>query len=480
MVGEKLDPQATAVQPEGLILAFGAALGQGALTEPQARFAAQVQEDWSAEELPGFDPADVAHALAEFWAFGETATDPLSIRVRPARSAGGTDLKSDLLEIVQPDRPFLVDSIMGAVAEHGFSVRAMFHPVIDTPAGRRSMIQVYLAPVGEDRETALVEAVRDALADVQLAVDDFDAMKALIRRTIAELRASKAPIPEGERDEGLAFLDWLEGDRFVFLGARIYEYPRTASGGYAAEEPLYQPEGSLGVLRDQTLTVLRRGSEPAILSPQVRDHLLLGAPLVVAKSNLRSKVHRRGYMDYVGVRRYGADGKPSGEVRFVGLFTAEAYETPAHEVPVIRRKVEHVLKEAGKDPEGHSGKRLRNILETWPRDELFQISEDELLSMAMGVLHLYDRPRVRLFARKDPFDRFISVLMFVPRERYDSGVRERAGKILADAFDGRVSAYYPSFSDAPLARVHYVLGVTPGQHGDPDLATLEAAVAETA
>lgn len=480
MVGAKLDPKAAGVQPDGLISTFGAALGQATLTAPQIQFAAQVQEDWSAAELPDFDPADVAHALVDFWRFGETDSTPLSIRVRPAVRADGTDLKSDLLEIVQPDRPFLVDSIMGAIAEQGFSVRAMFHPVIDTPAGRRSMIQVYLAPVGEDREAALVEAVRDALADVQLAVDDFAAMKALIRRSIAELRASKAPIPEGEREEGLAFLDWLEGDRFVFLGARVYEYPRTAEGGYAAEEPLYQPEGSLGVLRDQTLTVLRRGSEPAILSPQVRDHLLLGAPLVVAKSNLRSKVHRRGYMDYVGVRRYGADGKPSGEVRFVGLFTAEAYETPAHEVPVIRRKVEHVLTEAGKDPEGHSGKRLRNILETWPRDELFQISEGELLSMAMGVLHLYDRPRVRLFARKDPFDRFISVLMFVPRERYDSGVRERAGRILAEAYQGRVSAYYPSFSDAPLARVHYVLGVTPGKHGDPDLATLEAAVAETA
>ena len=480
MVGAKLDPKAAAAQSEGLISAFKAALGVEALTAPQAAFAAQVQEDWSAEELPGFDPADLAQSWIDFWRFGEAASDPLSIRVRPAVRADGVDLKSDLLEIVQPDRPFLVDSIMGAIADLGFSVRAMFHPVVDTPTGRRSMIQVYLAPVGEDREAALVAAVRDALADVQLAVDDFDAMKALIHRTIDELRASPAPIPEAERAEGLAFLDWLEGDRFVFLGARVYEYPRTADGGYAAEEPLYQPEGSLGVLRDQTLTVLRRGSEPAILSPQVRDHLLLGAPFVVAKSNLRSKVHRRGYMDYVGVRRYGADGKPSGEVRFVGLFTAEAYETPAHEVPVVRRKVEHVLEQAGKDPEGHSGKRLRNILETWPRDELFQISEDELLSMSMGVLHLYDRPRVRLFARKDPFDRFISVLMFVPRERYDSGVRERAGKILAEAYEGRVSAYYPSFSDAPLARVHYVLGVTPGKHGDPDLAALETAVAETA
>ena len=477
MVGAKLDPKATAAQSDGLVAAFGVALGQGALTEPVRQFAAQAQEDWSAEELPGFTAADIAAALIDFWRFGEAASDPVAIRIR---AADGGELKTDLLEIVQPDRPFLVDSIMGAIAEQGFSVRAMFHPVVETAAGRCSMIQVYMAPVGEDREAALIGAVRETLADVQLAVDDFDAMKALMRRTIDALRDTPQAIPEAERAESLAFLDWLEGDHFVFLGARVYEYPRTSAGGYAAEEPLYQPEGSLGVLRDQTRTVLRRESEPAILSPQVRDHLLLGAPLVVAKSNLRSKVHRRGYMDYVGVRRYGPDGKASGEVRFVGLFTAEAYETPAHEVPVIRRKVEHVLSEAGKDPHSHNGKRLRNILETWPRDELFQTPEDELLTMALGVLHLYDRPRVRLFARRDPFDRFISVLMFVPRERYDSGVRERAGKILADAFEGRVSAYYPSFSDAPLARVHYVLGVTPGRHGDPDLAALETEIAETA
>ncbi|HQR91584.1 MAG TPA: NAD-glutamate dehydrogenase, partial [Caulobacter sp.] len=188
----------------------------------------------------------------------------------------------------------------------------------------------------------------------------------------------------------------------------------------------------------------------------------------------------RGYMDYVGVRRYGADGKPSGEVRFVGLFTAEAYETPAHDVPLIRRKVAHVLASAGKDPDSHNGKRLRNILETWPRDELFHADEAVLLAMALGVLHLYDRPRVRLFTRRDPFDRFISALLFVPRERYDSGVRERAGKLLAEAFGGRVSAYYPSFSDAPLARVHFIIGVTPGDHREPDMAALEDAIAETA
>jgi glutamate dehydrogenase len=484
MAAAKNDLQGSEAAGGPLLTAFAQALGKSVNTleaEPR-NFVAQAQDDWSADELPGFDSGDTAFALADFWRFGLETTDATepAIRLRRARKPDGTDLRGDLLEIVQLDRPFLVDSIMGAVAEAGFQVRAMFHPVVEAGGQRRSMIQIYLAPVGEDREAALIAAVTEALADVRLAVQDFEAMRGLMRRTIVELRDTKVAIPAEARAEDMDFLDWLASDHFVFLGARVYEYPRTADGGYAAEEPLYQPEGSLGVLRDQDRTVLRRGSEPAILSRQVRNHIEVGDPIVVAKSNLRSRVHRRGYMDYVGVRRYGPDGKPSGEVRFVGLFTAEAYETPAHDVPLIRRKVAHVLASAGKDPDSHNGKRLRNILETWPRDELFQTDEDQLLSMALGVLHLYDRPRVKLFTRRDPFDRFISALLFVPRERYDSGVRERAGKLLSEAFGGRVSAYYPSFSDAPLARVHFILGVTPGDHREPDLAALEAAIAETA
>ena len=481
MIGEKNDLKSAEAPIGPLVTAFASALGVPVEDLPATArgFAAQAQDDWSAEELPGLDIADVARALADFWRFGEAAKDLSEPAIRIRRAEGG-ETPSDLLEIVQPDRPFLVDSIMGEVTEAGFSVRAMFHPVSDCGGVRRSMIQVWLAPVGEDREAALVQSVREALADVGMAVRDFEAMRALMRRTIAELKGASTPVSTEEKAEDLDFLEWLESDHFVFLGARVYEYPRTADGGYAAEEPLYQPEGSLGVLRDQTRTVLRRGSEPAILSAQIRTHIDIGDPIVVAKSNLRSRVHRRGYMDYVGVRRYGADGKASGEVRFVGLFTAEAYETPAHEVPLVRRKVAHILNSAGKDPNSHNGKRLRNILETWPRDELFQTDDAQLLATALGVLHLYDRPRVKLFTRRDPFDRFISVLMFVPRDRYDSGVRARAGQILAEAFRGRVSAYYPSFSDAPLARVHYILGVTPGAHAEPDMAAVEAAIAETA
>src|ERR1700744_2117688 len=297
-----------------------------------------------------------------------------------------------------------------------------------------------------------------------------------MERRLAELQLHGAKASS----EDIAFLSWLQAEEFVFLGARVYEYPRMKTGDSAAEEPLYQAKDGLGVLRDPSRTVLRRANEPAILLGNVKHRLLSDPALTVAKSNVRSKVHRRGYMDYVGIKRYGADDRPIGEVRFVGLFTAEAYDQPASAVPLIREKVANVLARADMAPGSHNEKRLKTIVENHPRDELFQMTEDELLELALGILHLYDRPRVRLFERRDPFDRFASLLLFLPRDQYDSEVAAKAGRILASAYRGRVSAAYPSFSDAPLARVHYIIGFAPGEHDHPDLRELEAAIAEAA
>ncbi|HEY8615399.1 MAG TPA: NAD-glutamate dehydrogenase [Phenylobacterium sp.] len=455
--------------------------------EAARAFADQASADALTDELPELSAAELAANLADFWRFGERrrGRGP-TIRIVPVEGSRHNGL--DRLEIVQDDAPFLVDSVMGEIADQGLSVRAMFHPIVtvrrdragvrgETGTPRReSMIQVILDPVGADREAALAKGVKAALADVRAAVDDFPAMLELMARTIGELaeRGDKAS------EEELAFLRWLHKEHFVFLGARVYAYPRLPNGEYAPEEPLYQPTDGLGVLRDPTRTVLRRASEPAILMSEAQDRIVRDPALTVAKSNVRSRVHRRGYMDYVGVKRYGDDGRPSGEVRFVGLFTADAYDQPAANVPLIREKVARVLERAGALPGSHNAKRLKNIVENHPRDELFQMSEDDLLAQAVGVLHLYDRPRVRLFERRDPFDRFASVLLFVPRDRYDSDLRRRAGAMIADAYGGRLSAYYPAFPDAPLARVHYIVGFTPGQHLWPDLRALEAEIAEAA
>lgn len=474
-------PKLTAAQ-RGLVSAFTELAGDSPVA---AAFISQAAEDAAPDELPEVPAKALAAVLADFWTFAAARKGAAPV-IRLAAIDGAPGLER--LEILQDDAPFLVDSVMGEIADQGLSVRAMFHPVVEVARDRKgarldagevrreSMIQVILERVGADREAALVAGIEAALADVRMAVEDFPAMLDLMARTIAELEA--APTGPG-RDEELEFLRWLRDEHFVYLGARVYEYPRLKDGGYAKEEPLFQPQDGLGVLRDPTRTVLRRSSEPALLTAQVQASLT-GGPVTVAKSNLRSRVHRRAYMDYVGVKRYGADGKPSGEVRFVGLFTAEAYDEPTHMVPLVRAKAARVLSRAGKIPGSHNEKRLHNILETYPRDELFQASEDDLLANALGILHLYDRPRVRLFERRDPFDRFASVLLFVPRERYDSDLRQRAGEILAEAYGGRVSAYQPAFPDSPLARVHFIIAFQPGDHLEPNLKAVEAQIAAAA
>jgi glutamate dehydrogenase len=450
--------------------------------EVAAKFIAAFAADYRPDELPGVGAAELGARAAEFWAFATSHTGPApAIRVRPARASDGRDLGAELVEISQPDAPFLVDSVMGDLIDAGASILAMFHPLIDLAGGRRSTIQVWIEPLGDERGPKLVAGLTATLADVRLAVGDFQPMLALMGRTIAELKASPPPYDADGLGEDLAFLAWMDAGHFVFLGARSYDYPRTGDGGYAAEEPVIEAGTGLGLLKDETRSVLRRGSEPAVLSPQIRDELATAPPLIVAKSNLKSVVHRRVYMDYVGVRRYGPDGRPSGETRFVGLFTAQAYDEPVRNVPLLRRKIDRVMARAGQAVGGsHNEMRLANILETYPRDELFQASEDELLEIALGVLHLSDRPRVKLFVRKDPFDRFISVLFYAPRERYDADLRSEVGRHLAAAFGGHVSAYYPSYSDAPLARVHYIVGVAPGGHFDPDIASLERSIAQLA
>ena len=464
---------------ETLRTAFAAVVG--APTADQNLFLARVLEDFRPDELPDVSVADLAASLAAFWRFAESIPSGAApaARLTPAVGSGGRDLKRDVLEIVQPDAPFLVDSVMGEVGDAGAEVQAMFHPVVDEDGRRRSMIQIWLAPVARERRDGLVDGILAALADVRAAVADFEPMTALMARSIDDLIRA-APGDPDALAEDVAFLRWVETGRFVFLGARVYDYPRTAEGGYAAEEPLSQPEASLGVLRDQERSVLRRASEPAVLSAALRRRLQAIEPVIVAKSNLRSRVHRRAYMDYIGVRRYGADGLASGEVRFVGLFTAEAYDQSARDIPMLRRKVGTVMAAAGFAVGSHNAVRLANILETYPRDELFQVEAPTLLETAQDILHLSDRPRIKLFVRRDPFDRFVSVLFFAPRERYDAQLRQRTGEILAAAFGGRVSAYYPSFSDAPLARVHFIIGVSPGAHRDPDMREVEARVVAAA
>ncbi len=465
----------------------------GGLTPEARRYLKLVHEDAIAEDVEGLDIQDVLACAVRFWEYGEVRKPGETlVRIYPGKTASGAPLGRDILEIITGDKPFLVDSVMGELSEHGVNTRAMFHPVIDlgrndeglrdaaAPVIRESMIQVQFEPLDKARRKAVLAGMRATLHDVQLAVDDWMPMRAEMNRAIEDLHEAPAAAAEEEVAECIEFLRWLRDEHFAFLGSRRYVFPTDENGKLLHAEPDIIEGSGLGLLRDPEVNVLRRGSEPSMLAPAIQDFLNEPTPLIVAKSNMRSRVHRRVYMDYIGVKHWREDGQVTGETRFVGLFTAEAYDRMARDVPLIRRKVRRVLVRAQRGPGTHNAKKLQNIVENYPRDELFQISEEELLDISRGILHLQDRPRPKLFVRRDRFDRFVSIFVFIPREHYNTQLREDVGELIRAAWGGRLSAYYPHFGDGPLARVHFIIGLDPHNHLEPDLEELERQITQMA
>jgi len=387
-----------------------------------------------------------------------------------ARDEDGAYSENDtLLVAINDDMPFLFDSLIADVTASGGRLRAVFHPIVQQGGHSVSVIVLVLEPVvSEAKQLALVHGARATFAQVRVAVRDWRAMQARGQEAYEQLKAHPPKVPAEELAENLAFLEWLGDNHFTFLGARDYRFdPR----GEGALEPI--SESGLGVLSDTDARVIRRGPDRGAITPQVRAFLTQPSPLIITKSNERSLVHRRVHMDYVGVKTFDKDGRLTGERRFVGLFTSGAYSRRPSDIPLLRRTVAHVVARAGLPPASHDGKALSHILDTYPRDELFQISEDDLFATAQGILRLGERPTVRVFLRFDRFDRFVSALVFVPRDRYDTAARERIHHILANAFNGRMSSSTPTVDESVLARVHYIIGRNEGARPHVGVSQLE-------
>jgi glutamate dehydrogenase len=379
------------------------------------------------------------------------------------------------------DMPFLFDSLLAAMNAQGARVRALFHPVMtmkrdangtrsDTGAlGRESVIVLMLDPAMDDAERAeLIDGAREVFAQVRFAVRDWGKMIARLKEAVARLKTNPPPIAAEEIEESVALLDWLSDNHFTFLGCRDYAF----SGPSGKLEAV--AESGLGVLTDIQARVIRRGEERGTLAAEALAFFRRPEPLIITKSDERSVVHRRVQMGYVGVKMFDVAGRLVGERRFVGLFTSSAYSRRPGDIPLLRLKIERVRERAGLLPDSHDGKALAHILDSYPRDELFQLTDNELFAIAMGILRLGERPKVRVFPRFDRFDRFVSLLVFVPRDRYDTRTREKIHTMLATAFDGRVAGSTPTLDESPLARVHYVVARNTGPRPEVDIAMLEA------
>ncbi len=466
---------------------LGAAAAALALREPgvPADFLGKFFGRAAPEDLQRYRPDQLAAIADHAWAcFAERLPATAKVRLAPAGMIAGVAA----LDIVNDDMPFLVDSVLGELNERGLAVSFLVHPVflverndagalVGFEAGRRgegrreSFIHIHIDGLEDAAVMAEVaRALEDILGEIRVCVQDWQPMLTRARAIIADLRTNPPPLPVDEIAEAVQFLEWLAGDNFTLLGSRDYAY----TDDEQALQPMF--DTGLGLLRSRQMRLLRRGNQLVSITPEIREFLEEPRLLIVAKTAVRARIHRRVNMDYVGVKRFDAEGRLIGERRFCGLFTSTAYTRSTRAIPYLRRKVDHIIRRAGFDARSHSGKALVNVLETYPRDELFQIDEDTLYRFALTILQLDERPRVRVLPRRDRFDRFVSILVFVPRDRYDSRVRAQIGDYLAATYKGRLRAFYPFFTEGPLVRVHFIIGRYEGATPNPDAAELDRAV----
>ena len=442
-------------------------------------------------ELAAEPPEALAAAAASLFGFAQDRT-PGAAKVRVLPAGPGTGPRA-VAEIVTDDMPFLVDSVLAALALHGRAVASLLHPILrvrrdgagrllaldaEAPA-RESMMRVTLGAAGPvlsgtplrgmEGLDALEAALVRAMADVRAATTGFPAMLALLRGAEAEVAA-----PGGrDAEEAAAFLRWLIEENFVLLGHRRFTLAPDGTISVAAEE-------NLGLLGDPALPVFDALRDLSAIPQAVRSALSNPTPVTVAKANMRATVHRPQHADVVATRIFDTEGRVVGGRLFLGLFAAAAYNRNPRSIPLLRRKCDTILEMAGVEPDSHDGRALRNILDTWPRDELFQAPEAAILAGARRALDLTIRPRAALVVRHDPFERFVSAIAWLPRDTFDTRLRERIGQMVARAFDGRLSAYYIALGDAPLARVHYIVATRPGAVPAVDVSALESAIAQAA
>ncbi|MCW3815573.1 NAD-glutamate dehydrogenase [Micromonospora sp. DR5-3] len=434
------------------------------------------------EELIGFtaeemlDAARAHRDLAQQRVPGE-----LKLRIHEPDA----DQHHTVIEIVTDDMPFLVDSVTALLNSHHIDVHLLVHPLVVVrrePLGRLTEVSADVEPddaiAGDLVESWMhieIDPVRDpaereklrkelqrVLTDVREAVEDWPKMRQRALALADELAAARTsdnrpPVPEKDITDSVELLRWLAHDHFTFLGYREYRLVDTdgADGGQALEAVLGT---GLGILRSDSPEARALSS----MTPEAHEKVLEKRLLIITKANSRATVHRSAYLDYIGFKIFNDAGEVVGERRFLGLFSTAAYRTSVQELPVVRRKVAEVLDRSGLSLRSHSGKDLLQILETYPRDELFQIKTDDLYHAVIGVLRMAGRRQLRVFLRRDGYGRFISCLIYLPRDRFTTQNRLRMQDILLRELNGVGVDYTTRVTESMLARVHFIVRTDPG------------------
>ncbi|HEY4127342.1 MAG TPA: NAD-glutamate dehydrogenase domain-containing protein, partial [Gammaproteobacteria bacterium] len=449
-------------------------------------FIRQYYDDIAEEDILAHSPEDLFGAALSHFEFGaKRARGETKVRVFNAtEKKDGWKSAHTIIEMVNDDMPFLVDTTTMTLNRLGVGIHLTVHPIYNVKRDARGAIaDISVAKqegatteswmhievdsqAGAETLSRIETALQSAMRDVRATIGDWQAMRDKLKEVTQAVQKHRSVLGDAEVDEGLKFLEWLGDNHFTFLGVR--EYVLDEENG---EEVLkLVPNSGLGILRESNNKI---SQSFLVLPKDVRKRARAKEFMIVTKANSQATVHRPGYLDYVGVKRFGADGQVTGEWRFLGLFTTSAYATSPRDIPVLREKVAAVMRRSELPASSHDGKALTHILENLPRDELFQSTTDELFETAMGVVQLQERQRVKLFVRRDSFGRFFSCLIYVPRDRYTTVVRQRIEGILFQALNGKSVEHAVTLSESALARLHVIVRTTPWQLPKYDRVALE-------
>ncbi|HEU4838105.1 MAG TPA: NAD-glutamate dehydrogenase [Micavibrio sp.] len=435
-------------------------------------FAQKFLEKIPEDDLKQISAPVLAKTIESHWdLFQSKKKGKPSIRIyTPAKDKDGWGTGRTFIDIVQDDMAFLIDSIVAEIVRHGQLIHMLVHPTLYVNYGKDKNIKSFHAHHEEGRarysmtHVELRGTVNDAQAeelrmgllqvmeDVRNATRDWEPMKEMLRNAQRQLSNAPAKFDDFLIEEYQAFLEYLYDNNFTLLGYREYKF--VEKKGKLISETV--PDRSLGLLRDEYVPVYLNDARECLSEPQ--QELRRGQPpLTIAKVNRRSTVHRRVPMDAIAVKLFAKDGKVTGEMLFVGLFTSVTYSRSVSDIPFLRVKVQNVINRSEFIPGSHDRRALRHILEKYPRDEVLQISEGLLFEHAISILRLQERPRIALYMRTDPFGRYISCLVYVPRDRYETRLRLKLQSVLENELGGQCTNYQVTQDDSPLARVIYLI-----------------------
>ncbi len=462
-----------------------AELAQAFLTQYYHRVPSEVLDESDLSDLYG---AAIAH-----WDLGrQREIESSLIKVyNPSHESHGWESTHTVVEIITDDRAFLVDSIAMVLNRHNLTIHLTIHPVIRTVRAADGRLHKVLhsgesddQSIAEsfmqfqiDRQTddSILQQLRaelfEVIHDVARVGNDWKEMRDRLLEAAAALESTKS---SEMVDEITALCHWVAADHFTFLGCIDLKTDTAAK----ARQLVPVPGTELGILRPGPES---QNADLLTLLPISQASYLAGAePLLITETSRRSTVHRPAYMDMIVVRRFDSQGNIVAESCVVGLFSAAAYNSSVREVPILRSKLQRVLERSSLPLDGHGSKTLQNIIENYPRNDLFQMSDEDLFVTCMGILDLQERQRVRLFSRHDRYGRFYSSLVYVPRDQFNSDLRARIGELLLEAYRGQAIEFDVYFSDSVLARIHYIIRVDPLGTPVQDHHLLEQQIAQLA